>query len=329
MRCVVVLAALVTAAPALAQPGSRGDSYADSVAVRTSRYQTGVADARALSKEDRHAAAADRYAAAFAEYRVPDYVDLYDAACEAALSGEVGRAYGLLHRAIEAGWENDRMMDSDPNLAALRGYDTLWAEAHAALDLALRRRYGARLDLALRTELLDIFVADQAGRQQIDSLVQIHGWPVPEPIIGPLWREIAQVDSVNLVRLERIISERGWPRISEVGRPGANSAFLVVQHSPLEVQERYLPMLQVAVEAGEGRAADLAYLTDRIRIRKNLPQLYGSQVCTDDATGAMVFCPIEDEANVDVRRAAVGLEPLSGYARMIGFEYRVPSEEGD
>ncbi len=326
MRC-VVLAALVAVAPALAQPGSGNDSYADSVAVRTVRYRGGVAEARTLNEAGCHAEAADRYATAFAEYRVPDYGDLYNAACAAALAGETGRAYGLLHRAIEAGWENDRLMDNDADLAALRAYDVLWAEAHAALDAALRQRYGERLDPALRAELLDVFQADQAGRQQLEALRRVHGWPIPDSIAGPLWQEVERTDALNLVRLERIVADRGWPRISEVGRPAANAAFLVVQHSPLEVQERYLPMLQAAVEVGEGRAADLAYLTDRIRIRKDQPQLYGSQVCSD-AAGAMVFCPIEDEANVDARRAAVGLEPLAAYARMIGFEYRAPSQEG-
>ena len=37
------------------------------------------------------------------------------------------------------------------------------------------------------------------------------------------------------------------------------------------------------------------------------------------------FEPIDDEVNVDKRRAEVGLLPLATYAKHWGFDYKLPS----
>ncbi|MCS6883729.1 MAG: hypothetical protein NZU74_20615, partial [Chloroflexaceae bacterium] len=63
------------------------------------------------------------------------------------------------------------------------------------------------------------------------------------------------------------------------------------------------------------RPQDLAYLTDRVRFNTGQPQVYGTQVLIID--GRVTLKPIEDEANVDARRAAVGLLPLAEYVAHI------------
>jgi hypothetical protein len=96
----------------------------------------------------------------------------------------------------------------------------------------------------------------------------------------------------------------------------------VLQHAALEIQKRHFLTLQQAMESGELRKADFALFDDRIRIREGRPQLYGSQV----ANNRMSFQPIEDEVNVDKRRAAMGLQPLAQYAKLFGFEYTPVAE---
>jgi hypothetical protein len=51
-------------------------------------------------------------------------------------------------------------------------------------------------------------------------------------------------------------------------------------------------------------------LDDRIRVFEGRPQRYGTQFDWDDA-GRLTPLPIEDEAEVDARRARMGLDPLS------------------
>lgn len=85
-----------------------------------------------------------------------------------------------------------------------------------------------------------------------------------------------------------------------------------------------LPLLASAVERGEGSASDLAYLTDRVRVKQSLPQVYGTQYdVARDSTGAITRAPdgrlrylipvVVDIEGLDERRAAVGLGPWSEY----------------
>lgn len=135
-----------------------------------------------------------------------------------------------------------------------------------------------------------------------------------EPEDAARWEEI---DSANTARLEEIIEARGWPGKSLVGEDGASAAFLIAQHADRDpdFQRRTLKLMEAAAAAGEANPRHLAYLTDRVRVKDGLPQVYGTQMTIAD--GVPVPHPIEDEANVDKRRAEVGLEPLSEYIERI------------
>jgi hypothetical protein len=72
--------------------------------------------------------------------------------------------------------------------------------------------------------------------------------------------------------------------------------------------ERSSELMRAAVEAGDADAGELAYLTDRVRVARGEPQLYGTQF------GRCGPHPIEDPDALDERRGAVGLEPFADYA---------------
>ena len=110
---------------------------------------------------------------------------------------------------------------------------------------------------------------------------------------------------------------------STFGNLGNYVCFLVIQHAPLEVQKQFEPLFMQSVEDGESRAKDLAMLQDRIRIRENKKQIYGTQLVPDLESGGWKFHSIEDEKNVNSRRAKVGLEPLEEYAKRFGIDYKI------
>jgi len=58
-------------------------------------------------------------------------------------------------------------------------------------------------------------------------------------------------------------------------------------------------------------------------MRKNLPQVYGSQLIRDRQSGKWIFYQIMDEKNVDKRRREVGLPSLEDYARIMGVERKI------
>lgn len=116
--------------------------------------------------------------------------------------------------------------------------------------------------------------------------------------------------------LSRVVETHGWPTERVFGKKAALAAFLVLQHAPLTVQERFLPLFQAAAERGEVPKSRLAFLLDRIQLCRNEPQVYGTQLRPNEETGRLELHP----ANVDPRRAEMGLEPLETYLARFGLE---------
>jgi hypothetical protein len=125
--------------------------------------------------------------------------------------------------------------------------------------------------------------------------------------------EMQRVDERNSRRLREIISANGWPGYSLVGEQGAFDVWRLAQHADLGFQSELLDSLTYAVAHGEASPQHLAYMTDRVRMRKGRQQLYGTQM-TGEAGGPLAPWPIEDPDRLDQRRAAVGLEPFAEYA---------------
>lgn len=125
--------------------------------------------------------------------------------------------------------------------------------------------------------------------------------------------EMEAVHIENARLLERAIEAiGGWPVRSQFGDDGAGAAFMIAQHaiSLPAFQRRALALLLEAVEQGEVNIIDTAYLSDRIAVFEGRPQTFGTQFDWD-ASGQLSPAPIADPANVDERRAGVGLPPLS------------------
>lgn len=84
-------------------------------------------------------------------------------------------------------------------------------------------------------------------------------------------------DHTRTQRLKQIIEEYGWPTIDMVGRDGASAAWLIAQHSDLDVafQERILALMREAVAESEADPTDVAYLEDRVAVNRGRSQTYG------------------------------------------------------
>lgn len=123
--------------------------------------------------------------------------------------------------------------------------------------------------------------------------------------------EMEQVHKQNAEQLDAIIGEFGWPGESLVGEDGTWLAWMIAQRaiSLPDFQRRCLDLLNAAVANEDAPAVHAAYMTDRIRFNERKPQVYGT-VFDWDEYGQLNPWRIEDEANVDERRASVGLPPL-------------------
>ena len=170
---------------------------------------------------------------------------------------------------------------------------------------------------ALRDTLVRIGVEDQAGRDSVGVAIAAND----TGFIKRLLRD----DSARTRWLQRILAVGGWPRRSVVGDTAANAAWLVVQHSPMhDFQEQMLALLEAEENRGEVKAADVAMLSDRVRVHRQEPQRYGTQFSVKGKV--FVADSIAELIGLDSVRASVGLPPMTEYVRMLAQMFRMPVE---
>lgn len=246
-------------------------------------------------------------------------LDRYNAACSAALANLPDTAFFYLDRCILGGYQNYKHISTDSDLAVLHE-DKRWKTILERVK-ANKDKIEANLNKPLIQTLDSILESDQAGRKKIDGLVKKHGWESKE--VQNLWKEINYQDSVNLVKVTAILDKYGWLGPDVVGRDGSSALFLVIQHSDLKVQEKYLPMMREAVKNGKAHGSSLALLEDRVALRQGKKQIYGSQIGMDPETKTYFVDALEDPDNVDKRRAEVGLQPLAEYVKHWNIKWNV------
>jgi hypothetical protein len=169
---------------------------------------------------------------------------------------------------------------------------------------------------ALRDELLKRVEQDQAIRNELIS----HGVKTPDKTI---LARMQAIDAANTERMKAIVKRYGWPGPELVGVDGSEAAFLLVQHADLAFQKEMLPLVEKAYRSGGLSGQSYALLLDRVRVGEGKPQVYGTQAKRFEEWNGQepALQPIEDEANVDKRRAEVGLPPLAEYREMLKRMY--------
>lgn len=223
-----------------------------------------------------------------------------------------------LAKAFDINWGGSKQVfDSNEEFEYLRGtaFEDMVINAYEdALD-------ASGVDIVLMEEFENIRFEDQRYRQQMRDVSQQYGNQSPQ--MDSLWQLQSAADSVNTIRIVEIFEEKGYPGKSMVGPGQASTAFLVIQHADLEVQEKYLSLITDAADDGEVNWSSVALLIDRVNLRNEKPQIYGSQVSSDPDTGESFFSEIAEPYKVDSLRAEVGLGPLNDYAKFFEFEWDV------
>lgn len=177
------------------------------------------------------------------------------------------------------------------------------------------------MDTNLVSILDKIYNSDQLLRKELNTIEQMYGTESKE--LRYIWKCIHDQDSENQKKITRILDEKGWLGQDRIGKWGNTTLFLVIQHSPIEIQKRYLPMMREAVIKNNAKASHLALLEDRVALRTNKRQIYGTQIYKDEETGKCYVAPLEDPKNVDEKRASIGLESLQEYLSNWGIAWNI------
>ena len=177
---------------------------------------------------------------------------------------------------------------------------------------------GDTINIELKNDLERIYLMDQGIREITDGNPSeerkaelLRKMDLDEKDIqgNRLYSVMREIDSINLIKVERIIEEHGYPGKSLVGEPANKTVFLVIQHS--EKIDQYLPLIRKAAEDGELSKVYLAMMEDRNLMDKGLEQIYGTQIKGQaNKEGEWIFFlwPVKDPGKVNMLRKDMGIK---------------------
>lgn len=190
--------------------------------------------------------------------------DLYNGACSAALSNESENAFKWLSLAIDNGYENFGHLKKDRDLEVLhsqKDWEKLLVKIQKKKDII-----EVNYDKPLQEQLLSIYEEDQGIRSKFMDIYKDS--KTTKKTIDSISKIMNYKDSLNLIKVSKILDERGWVGKSTVGSQANQTLFLVIQHSDLKTQQKYLPMMRDAVKKGNANASSLALLEDRVAAKR-------------------------------------------------------------
>lgn len=141
-------------------------------------------------------------------------------------------------------------------------------------------------------------------------------------VVEAIWSFKFMIQERSQAELEALIAKKGWPRVADVGREAAMSAFFVIMHSQSGSQKKYLADIKKVCEAGELPWERYAAIYDRGLYNDNQPQRYGTHTRYNEQTKKEELYPLEDETRVDEWRKELGLQPLEDYLKPMGITFR-------
>lgn len=237
---------------------------------------------------------------------------LYNAACAAAKDENINTAFSRLFQyiKIDKNWYSEKIKE-DNDLVSLHS-DPRW---NILIDtLTKRQQYFERnYNKPLRSKLKNMMKKDQEIRYKY--LNARKAVPSDTNLINTLAKEMAKIDRMNVKEVCKILDSCGWVGKEQIG-DACNALWIIIQHSNLNIQKKYLPFIREATKKGDISHSQLAMLEDRINVWSGLPQKYGSQIIKGN------IAPLLDTLKVDEWRKEVGLPPLSEYAKRSGIEWK-------
>ena len=164
-----------------------------------------------------------------------------------------------------------------------------------------------------RAILDKVWSTEQGPITKRDSLMRIYGAESNE--VFEQQKIYERNHRINEKIVLDILEENGWPDPELTGDRGNWTICNVIQHADNEVRIKYLPMMRKAVQDEKLEPRFLARAEDRIATERGDLQLYGGQMKYYPETKSFNVWPVFDPVNIDIRRAAIGLEPIDVFLK--------------
>lgn len=126
-------------------------------------------------------------------------------------------------------------------------------------------------------------------------------------------RHFDRIDGENTRRLRAIFAQMTWGELRDISPNAAEQSFSLISHSDdidfkKDMAAQFEPLAREGIIPGER----YANLVDDIALSENSGQVYGMNF--ECHHGVYQPKPVIDPANLNARRAAIGLSPIEQYA---------------
>ena len=167
--------------------------------------------------------------------------------------------------------------------------------------------------------LAEVWSKDQNIRQQMTVLtkaVTAEGRMELVDSLMSVCEEVERIDAENMMVVDSIL-QRGLPK--GLSPESYKTIWIVIDHAPLDKQEAYLPLIEQMSINGLIDNDEYAILFDRIAMKNNRPQRYGSQsVQFGKADNMQLYIwPVEDADRLDSLRVSVGMQSIAEYLQQL------------
>ncbi|MDR2126986.1 MAG: hypothetical protein LBP63_09175 [Prevotellaceae bacterium] len=285
-----------------------------------SKYAELVNKADKLYADKEYFKSANELSEAFAKYGVyAQTIDRYRAARAWALAGQADSAFVQLFQITHIEEFADlNLITNDASLSSLHA-DERW---NFIIEFVKQNREKAdKLDAALAAQLDSIYREDRQHSFEINEIEQNYGRNSNE--MRQYLKKLSQKNSENIIKITKILDEKGWLGPDIIGEHGSRVLFSVMQYADTKTQEKYLPMIEDAVANEKADPIYFALLKDEMALKQGKRQIYGSRIGIDVQTGKYYIVPLEDPDNIDKRRAEIGLSKYNDYLSIFGLTWNV------
>jgi hypothetical protein len=182
-------------------------------------------------------------------------------------------------------------------------------------------RFGVADSLQYLFPILDsVYKKDQLYRQALKMSLGNNNKKFAEEFYE-VKDTVKKWDRENLQVVENILAKHGWLGHKDIGLKSSVTIFMVLQHADIKTQEKYLPLLQKAIQEKNIIADHYAMFIDRINMRNKRPQEYGTQLLSTKP-GTSDLYPLLNVDSVDVWRKKIGMiETLSKYLKQFDITW--------
>jgi len=221
-------------------------------------------------------------------------------------SNDISKLYSL-YEAVGRLYPKDKILqDWLSQRLSSRFKDQTFMEKHSwILDSLLFVNSSQKRLMKERYLLETIYDSDQKYRK----MLFLDSGNVDDVRKKELLDSIDIIDMQNLAIVQKILSEKGWLSIKQVGGKANAAQFLVFQHiRDSATFVKYNHVINRAFRKGNLDKGNYADYVDRYNMIKYGYQLYGTQFYNDKVTGELRAFPIKDSANFKKRIIKLGLD---------------------